>query len=130
MRNKDIAQTLYMVLKENPKRIKKVAENFHDFVLKKNLKKKLPFILKHLEKLALKDEKILKIDIETAKPLSLQKKEQIIKKFYPDKVLLNQKVSPGLLSGIIIKIQEKKIESNIKNNLSSLKEALWQIPIR
>lgn len=127
---REIVQALFELAQENPKNIKKIVEEFYSYLLHQKKTKILPFIFEELDKIEKEKQGIKEIEIESTHPLSDEQKEEIKNLFKAKKVIIQEKINPRLIGGIIIKTDDKIFDASIKSNLERLKEEMWQTPIR
>ncbi|HEY4510502.1 MAG TPA: F0F1 ATP synthase subunit delta [Candidatus Paceibacterota bacterium] len=101
------AKALLRALEEKDEsEIKKILKNFMAILLKNNDFSHLNSILGKVEKLYLTEEGVEKIYVESASPLSKNLREEI-ESALGKKVLINEKVRPGLLAGVRIILNEE-----------------------
>lgn len=107
---KNLAEALYSLHKEDSKTCAKI---FADFLVKNNLVKQLPKILRELEYVTLKKDGIRKITVEGADEESV---ESTAKQF-DSKNLIVSKVNPLLIKGLRITIGEDRYDNSLKRRL-------------
>jgi F0F1-type ATP synthase delta subunit len=77
-------------------------------------------ILAQFEKIHLEKQGLRKVDVESAKPVSLETKEQL-KKIIGDKILLTEKVNPDLVAGITILVDDSLyIDASARTRIQQL----------
>lgn len=122
--SKDYANALFEICQNSPRKISDIAKNFYLYLLKKRKIKLLPFILDKLAEIEKEKRGIKEIEIETARPLSEEQKRKLMKIYKKQKVIIQEKINPQILGGIILKIDDIIIDGSIKGNLERLKEEL------
>ena len=127
---KDYANALLELSEKNPKNISEVAKNFHLYLLRKRKIKILPLILEKLDEIEKEKMQIFEIEVETSSPLTPNQKKKIMKFYDKHKVIIQEKINPKLLGGIVVKVNNTVLDGSLQSNLERLKEEMWQTPIK
>ena len=125
---KAYAIALYETIKETKgEALKSALANFVLLLAKKNLLGASQKILADFERYYNEAEGILTVNAETAKALSAEEKENIIKnlkKITGKEIELAGIVKPELIGGLRLKIGDTLIDGSLQNQLSSLRKKL------
>lgn len=118
------AATLYEVLQDtNPKDHQKVIDNFVS-VLKENEDIAFfPNIVKEIEKIDRLRGEIKKVEITSAKPLDVAEERGIIEELNAsigENIELKKVVDEGIISGLVIKIDDMIIDGSVKKRIERL----------
>ena len=120
---KNYAKALFETILANPQKLPEIAKNFYAYLLRNKQQKMLPLILKNLEEIERERMGFIKINIETARPLSeILKKE--IEQVFSKKVIFNEEINPKLEGGIILKWGDNIFDASILGMLAKMKEQL------
>lgn len=118
------ANTLYEVLQDTqPKDHQKVIDNFVD-ILKENKDSNLfPDIVKEIEKIDQSKGDTKKVEITSAKPLDVEEEQKIIEELnasFGENIELKKVVDEGIISGLVIKIDDMVIDGSVKKRIEKL----------
>lgn len=122
------ADTLFEVLQDTqPKDHDKVIDNFAN-ILKDNGDFALySEIIKELTRLIQDKKEAKKVEITSAKPLDIKEENKIIQELNShigQDIELKKAVDEGLISGLVIKIDDEIIDGSMKKRIENLKSDL------
>ncbi len=105
-----------------------VMENWFNLINERRQNSLLPQISKELETLLNSDE--VTVTVESAKSLDQKAKDWIIKHLATiitdKKIIISETINPTLLSGYLIKYQDKELNLSLSGILNNLKEQISQ----
>lgn len=108
-------------------KINRYTLNFLKILCEKRMVHHVDECLKEYERLYNDDNNIKVVNVTTAKPLSGELAEKLVRKLEEKtggKIVLKQRVDEGCIGGIIIETDGVRIDSSVKSELSNLKKAL------
>ncbi|MES2437226.1 MAG: F0F1 ATP synthase subunit delta [Patescibacteria group bacterium] len=119
--SRQYAHALYYALKDKPmSEHADLISNFMHSVRVRKDTKLLPAILTSFEKLYLKDEKLKKVTVESASPISVEIRKDI-ENALGTGIRLKEKVMPELLAGIKLYIDDEiLIDASAKTRINNL----------
>jgi F-type H+-transporting ATPase subunit delta len=121
---KQLVRALYQVLEKADKDEQtKLLNNFVEFLQKKHCLKQAGQIIDEFEIFAKKQQGIKSVEIWSVSSLDKNMLEKI-KNIFGKKVETVEKINPGLLGGLIIKVEDKILDGSIKKQLKTLKNKL------
>lgn len=110
---------------------KSIPDNFLRLLKRKKELKKLPIILKQLERLAEAREGVKRLEIIAARPVSKKELDDIVRRakgiFNTEKIAVEQRVDPALKGGVILKTETERVDVSVSGKASALKKALLKM---
>jgi len=97
---------------------------FFYFIIKNKRANKLIQILEEYNRLYRSEKKIMYLDLITAKKANEELKNIIIKRLGEDKkVLVNEKINPKILGGVLIRVDDRQFDSTVKSYINKIKSS-------
>lgn len=122
------ANTLYEVLEDtHSKDHQKVIDNFIAILFENSQSELYPEIVKIVESLAKQKKDIKKVEITTAKPLEVVEELELIKElnaYLGGNIELKKVVDQGLISGLVIKVNDVVIDGSVKKRIEKMKSQI------
>ena len=121
------ASALWQAIRETEKgKENKILANFFRVLQKNKHLKLLPFILESLEKIADKENKILKLEVITAAELEDKKilEESLQKSFPGYNIQIAYRVDKDIKGGIVVKYNNTVIDGSWQRKIDLLKNVL------
>lgn len=118
------ANTLYEVLQDtHPKDHKKVIDNFISILKENGADDRYEDIIKEVEKLEQKKQNAKQVELITASPLGKEEEEKItreLNKQLGNNIELRKVVDEGIISGLVIKVDDVVIDGSVKRRIEKL----------
>ncbi len=126
---KQYAKALYESVEgKDKKEIKVVVKNFAQLLIAHRQENKLDEIIKYFLKIVDEKEGRIKAKVITAKPLdsrmATEIKKYLINLVNAREVILESKVDPRILGGVIIQYKDKVIDGSLRGRLEKLGEVM------
>lgn len=106
--------------------------NFLKLLVDKRREFYLELIIKEFIKMVNDAEDILEVEVISAVALSDKLKNKLksrLDKILDNKIIIDEKVDPSIIGGLVLKIGDRVIDGSIKHDLDSLREKVTQIPV-
>ena len=69
------------------------------------------------------EKNIMYVDLVTAQKADEELKQKILKSLGNKKVLLNEKINPKILGGVLIRVDDKQFDSTVKSSINKIKSS-------
>jgi F-type H+-transporting ATPase subunit delta len=120
----DYGAALYEVTKGlEGKELTQAIKAFAELLAKENKLKKAKLIIDAFTSYAQKQEGIVPLEVQTAKPLSEKNKDKI-KKVFGSKAEIAETVDANLIGGVVIRTEDIILDGSLKKQLELLKTQL------
>ncbi|MGM0602175.1 MAG: ATP synthase F1 subunit delta [Bacillota bacterium] len=141
--NEDLKEVLFhkRILPEDKKSIiekifkDEIEKEVLDFVfilIDKRREYSFKSIYKEFNKLVDKEEKILHVEVSTAVEMNQKSREKLktkLDKILDYTVIINNRVNPDIIGGMVMKIEDYIIDGSIRYHLNNLQQNLKNIPV-
>jgi F-type H+-transporting ATPase subunit delta len=125
---RQFAQILHEILEVTaPADTDKILDNFVEVLKEHNALSMFDAINEEFEKLDLEKKGIKQAEVTTALPLSHENEREIVErlnKIVKGDVQLKKKLDENLIGGAIMQVEDKVIDTSVKNSLDKLKQEL------
>jgi len=126
---KQYAQALHESIKDKDKsQVEKIIKNFVGVLIENNGINKKDKIIEEFNKLWNKENNIVEVLVVSAKKISEEinslLNNYIAKLTASKNVILNNKIDKDILSGVVLKYEDKILDGSFKNQLNGLKKQM------
>lgn len=126
---KQYAQGLYDLLSnQKQSEIKKIIENFINFLAQKRDLNKAKDIISELDKLFQDNQGEKEVTIFSARPLNAGAKkylkDYLIKKSQSSSIVIKEKIDSKIIGGFVARYEDKVIDGSLRYNLSLFRKQL------
>ncbi|HDZ54499.1 MAG TPA: ATP synthase F1 subunit delta [Candidatus Nealsonbacteria bacterium] len=123
---KQYAVLLYEITKDLRKtEIKEKISKFVGFLVKNNHLSLVDKIIGEFKTYTKKQEGVQEVELVSARPIGIKIRQRLINILNREnKIELKEKIDPGLLGGMVIKIGDTMIDGSIRRRLSILSDKL------
>lgn len=122
------AHTLYEVLEDtHPKDHQKVIDNFIAILSESNDSALFPEIIKEIEKLEQEKKDRKTVELTTARSLDSQEEAKLVELLHAylgENIELKKAVDHGLISGLVVKVDDVVIDGSVKKRIEKLKSQI------